>query len=405
MTASASPSDSDRKYRSLFNSIRDAILVADLERRIVDCNPAFSDLFGYQLAEIRGKETLAVYENEQEFQALGQAIKQNQERDNFFFTVHYQKKNGEVFPGETNVFYQRDHQGNIVGFIGLIRDVSQQRETEEALRQERDLFDRLMETSPVGIVLFGVNCEVTYANAMAENLLCVQQEGSYRLLDVCQQPSWKQILDQVFESGENCYHQQIKIKRSQSQVRLLAVNAAPLRDQQGGISGIVCTLEDVTEKVRQEEELKEQLQREIQTLEEMVTPQVVQATASALGKGRLKQSVPETFQQLVMEYGEILDKALEERVYKVDHQLSNQLRNLAGKWGGLRATPRDLIDLHMKTIEFKSLRSSDEMLSAYTREGRLMLLELMGFLTAYYRHLSLGVRKSIQQDGFKQSGT
>ncbi len=405
MPASASPSEGDRKYRSLFNSIRDAILVADLDRRIVDCNPAFSDLFGYQLAEIRGEMTLAVYENEQEFQALGQAIKQNQERENFFFTVHYQKKNGEIFPGETNVFYQKDHQGRVIGFIGLIRDVSQQRETEEALRQERDLFDRLMETSPVGIVLFDVSCEVTYANARAENLLCVQQNGGSRLLNVCRQPSWKAILDQVFESGENCYQQQIKIAKSRRQNRLLAVNAAPLRDQRSAISGIVCTLEDITEKARQEAELKEQLRREIQTLEEMVTPQVVQATANALGKGRLKQSIPETFQQLVMEYGVILDKALEERVYKVDHQLSNQLRNLAGKLGGVRATPRDLIDLHMRTIESKSLTSSDEMLSAYTREGRLMLLELMGFLTAYYRHLSLGVRKPIQQDGFEQSDT
>jgi CheY-like chemotaxis protein len=37
---------SEKKYRSLFNSIRDAILVADTNRIIIDCNPAFVDLFG-----------------------------------------------------------------------------------------------------------------------------------------------------------------------------------------------------------------------------------------------------------------------------------------------------------------------------------------------------------------------
>ena len=50
---------SEKKYRSLYNSIRDAIVVVDMERAILDCNQAFIDLFGYTLAEIAGKKTLS----------------------------------------------------------------------------------------------------------------------------------------------------------------------------------------------------------------------------------------------------------------------------------------------------------------------------------------------------------
>ncbi|MFB6110455.1 MAG: PAS domain S-box protein [Halodesulfurarchaeum sp.] len=49
--------DAKERYESLFTSIQDAILVADTDRRIINCNPAFTDLFGYELDEIRGKPT------------------------------------------------------------------------------------------------------------------------------------------------------------------------------------------------------------------------------------------------------------------------------------------------------------------------------------------------------------
>jgi len=127
----------DRKserHRALFRSIRDAILVADMDRRIVDCNPAFTDLFGYQLEEIVGKKTKYVYGSKQDYQDLGKKLEEHMGDPNFFFEIQYQRKSGEVFIGETNVFYLRDSEGNIEGFIGLIRDVSERIELEE--RQE-----------------------------------------------------------------------------------------------------------------------------------------------------------------------------------------------------------------------------------------------------------------------------
>jgi len=112
------------RYESLFDSIRDAILVADIDRRIVDCNPAFTELFGYTLAEIKGKPTAFVYESDEEFEAMGESLGKHMDDPTFVQTVRYEKQSGQVFPGETNVFYLRNQDGEITGFIGLIRDVS-----------------------------------------------------------------------------------------------------------------------------------------------------------------------------------------------------------------------------------------------------------------------------------------
>ncbi|MCF8242528.1 MAG: PAS domain S-box protein [Melioribacteraceae bacterium] len=132
-------------YESLFNSIRDAILVADTERNIINCNPAFMEIFGYSSEEIIGKKTLSVYENEEQFLELGKALKEHFGEDPFLYTVNYKRKDDSVFPGETGVFYLKDNENNVTGFIGLIRDITDKKKAEEDLRKSEERFRNIFE--------------------------------------------------------------------------------------------------------------------------------------------------------------------------------------------------------------------------------------------------------------------
>lgn len=143
--------ESEEKYRGLYNSIRDSILVADTNRNIIDCNPAFSSLFGYSKDEIIGKQTVYIYENETEFKALGEALKEHFGDSPFLKTVNYKKKSGEIFPGETNVFYLKDDKGEISGFIGLIRDITKRKLSEKTLKYSEEKFRKAFHTSPDSI--------------------------------------------------------------------------------------------------------------------------------------------------------------------------------------------------------------------------------------------------------------
>ncbi|MDR5657711.1 PAS domain S-box protein [Halodesulfurarchaeum sp. HSR-GB] len=122
-----------QRYESLFNSIQDAILVANTDREIINCNPAFEDLFGYELEEIEGKHTKYVYESEEEYEAMGEAIEGHIGDPEFTYTVTYETKSGQTFPGETNIFYLRNPAGEIAGFIGVIRDLSEVKELTKRL--------------------------------------------------------------------------------------------------------------------------------------------------------------------------------------------------------------------------------------------------------------------------------
>jgi PAS domain S-box-containing protein len=166
-------SANEKKYRGLFNSIRDAILVTDTERTIIDCNPAFSDLFGYPLEDLKGKKTAAVYNSEAEFARMGKVLKEHKSKvSEFLFTVTYKKRDGTSFPGETNVFYLRDDNDQVIGFIGLIRDISSRKEAEEKLQSSKKKYKRLVDNSPNMIMETDVDThEIISCNpAMAKNL-------------------------------------------------------------------------------------------------------------------------------------------------------------------------------------------------------------------------------------------
>ncbi|MFB6206015.1 MAG: PAS domain S-box protein, partial [Haloglomus sp.] len=119
---------------------RDAILVVDADGRIVDCNPAFTDLFGYEPEAIEGEPTTVLFASEAEFARLQQVVDQPADSRGPVETVDYVKRSGQVFPGETNVFRFHDRSGETVGFLGLIRDVS---EREERLTQIKNI-DRVL---------------------------------------------------------------------------------------------------------------------------------------------------------------------------------------------------------------------------------------------------------------------
>lgn len=136
-------------------------------------------------------------------------------------------------------------------------------------------------------------------------------------------------------------------------------------------------------------------EREIQGLLQLsnVSPSAI--TASMFGMLPLSRGSPHVFDELFRQYERMMDMAIEQRTYKVDHSLSDELRAMAERLGFLKAGPRDVIELHSKVLQKKGKETNPVKAQAYTEEGRLMVLELMGYLASYYRNQSMGISKTL----------
>lgn len=140
-------------------------------------------------------------------------------------------------------------------------------------------------------------------------------------------------------------------------------------------------------------QLKQQQQQreEFASLENLANSIQPSITARMFASEALKESIPEVFAELSKKYGELLDLALEERAFRVNHDISEQLRELASKLGFFKASPRDVVDIHTKALKQKTQNVNFAKIQAYVDEGRLRLLELMGYLTSYYRKYYIGL--------------
>lgn len=146
-----------------------------------------------------------------------------------------------------------------------------------------------------------------------------------------------------------------------------------------------------------------QQQQELEELEKLISGEI-HSTPKSVSVEPLYQRMPDVLEELRQRYGDFMEWALEERVYKVDHQLSMHLTNFAEQLGLLQASPRDLIELHTTTLKQKSQAVNRRKAQAYTTEGRFLLLEIMGNLTAYYRRYFIGLSKiNLEKDANKSS--
>lgn len=133
--------------------------------------------------------------------------------------------------------------------------------------------------------------------------------------------------------------------------------------------------------------------REIESLEQMGSGPPTSVTARAYGLERLSDASPDTFNLLVEQYCDLIDQALEQRKFRLEGKVSQALRVMAQRLGFLRASPRDVVELHTRAI--KSLNPT-KMTTSYViaEEARLMLIELMGCLASYYRDHMMPFRRT-----------
>jgi len=159
------------------------------------------------------------------------------------------------------------------------------------------------------------------------------------------------------------------------------------KNQPIGFIGIV---EDITKDIEREiaEERVSELENEINSFKKMIFMSSSPATAASYGTGLLKDTVPDLFSNLVLDYSNILDKFLEKKNYEDDVDVSKELQKYSETLGSLKASARDIIDIHNSTINSLSKSGTYQKTKEYTNEGRFVLIELLGYLAMFYRKYS-----------------
>lgn len=126
----------------VFDSSGEAIMITDKENCIVEVNPAFTQLTGYTLEEVKGRNPKflsADPENCELYQSMWQSIR---ERDFWQGELLDRNKQGHVYPKLLSISVVRNIYNDIDFFIGSFTDISERKAAEKHI-SELALYDNL----------------------------------------------------------------------------------------------------------------------------------------------------------------------------------------------------------------------------------------------------------------------
>lgn len=165
--------ESEEKFRSITTSAQDAILMMDEEGKISYWNEAAVQIFGYTEKEAMGKSLHTLLAPERFLAAHYKGFehfKQTGEGPAIGKTLELAalKKDGTEFPIELSLsIVMRENRRHA---IGIIRDITERKQAETLLKEERDFSERLVETAPIIILILNPQGKIVRFNHYMETL-------------------------------------------------------------------------------------------------------------------------------------------------------------------------------------------------------------------------------------------
>jgi two-component system cell cycle sensor histidine kinase/response regulator CckA len=297
----------------------DAVFVKDLQGRYLMINSAGARLMGRSPAEVIGKDDSQLFTPETGRQIM--------ERDRAIIQsgrTHTGEEFG-VSAGIARTYLSTkgphlDANGHIVGLLGISRDITDRKRAEEEIRQSQEKLRIHLEHTPLAVIEWDTEAQVTAWNPSAERLFGFSsQEAMGQHASFIVPPTF---LEHVHQVGRDLLTQKGGTRSTNDNLtkdgRTISCEwyNTPLVDESGRVLGVASLVQDVTEQVGLEERL-----RQSQKMEAI---------------GRLAGGVAHDFNNLltvIMGYSQILTDGLSAASPLAD--ATTQIRSAADRAAGI----------------------------------------------------------------------
>lgn len=257
--------ESVEKFRAITNTAADAIVLMDNQGRISYWNPAAERMFGYSSMEAMGKELhillapVAYHESYrygfEEFKNSGQGIAIGNTLE--FLALH---KDGARFPIEVSTSALKSK--GTWHAAGIIRDITDRKKAEDALRASEEKYRSLVNNVNIGIYRNtgdpnGIFIQANPAIAKMFGYETVEDFINIHTADLYENAEERQkFIDKIDKYGF-VRNEELKLKKKDGTLISGSVTAKAQYAEDGSIAWIDGVIEDITERKKAEEELRQ----------------------------------------------------------------------------------------------------------------------------------------------------
>lgn len=123
-------SESDERFRRVFEAAYDAMVLSDAEGTVLEANPAYFELYGFTAEEVIGQKFFIIFPDARQRAAMAQYREVfNGDQNSMIFESEIVRKDGTTRSVETRIgFVTRD--GVRTEMLSVIRDITDRKQTE-----------------------------------------------------------------------------------------------------------------------------------------------------------------------------------------------------------------------------------------------------------------------------------
>lgn len=243
-----------RQHATLVEGIADAVVWTDAQQTIRGWNPGAEKLFGWSAREALGVHAPDLLSTEPQDAARAQLLRQLLADGHWSGERQLRRKDGSHVLVLVSAAALTDQQGKMVGLLSIIRDISEQREAENAARR----LASLVESSDDAVQSIGLDGIVQSWNRAAERLYgysAAEAIGRHISFIVPGKSSEQEQRIAQIRRGERVASFEALRKRKDGSLVEVSLTISPVFDHAGRVSAISGIARDITEKRRLEREL------------------------------------------------------------------------------------------------------------------------------------------------------
>ena len=251
--------ESEELYRSLVEAAPDVVYTISAEDgSITSLNPAFEMITGWSRGEWLGKPFTGIVHPDDQPAAIETFRKTLRGEEPPVYQLRILCKSGEYLVGE---FTSTPHLsgGKVIGELGIARDITKRKHTEEALallaHALRSIAECVSITDADNRILFVNNAFVKTYGYTAEELV---GESITLVRSAITAPSPDQILHATLQGG---WQGELLNRKKDGTEFPVSLSTSIIRGDDGGPLGLVGIAADITERKRMEESLRESEER------------------------------------------------------------------------------------------------------------------------------------------------
>jgi len=255
------------RYRSILDNMEEAYYEVDLEGNFTFFNSTAEKNLGYSSEEMKGmnfrrfmdaKNVQKVFEAYHEVFLTGHPIKG--------FDWEFISKSGKKRDVDASVTLKLDDQGNPVGFRGVVRDISERKKAEEALRRSEERYRTILDSIEEAYFELDLKGNYTFFN----DYLCTSigyephelMGGNYRTFTT---PASAQeafeTFNGIFLSGRPKNQVSYEMIRKDGSTAMIEMSIALMHDETGQAVGFRGVGRDVTSRIKAEQIIKDTAER------------------------------------------------------------------------------------------------------------------------------------------------